>query len=71
MDWQHNVDEDLAKIHKKLQRELAGSVAMPIYVIVDPETDTMIEKFTLSDAGSPSKDTWETAFLGFLNRATN
>ncbi len=71
MDWQDHVDADLAKIHKQLQRDFARSVAMPIYVIVDPVTGEMLRRFTLNDAGSASKDAWASAFTDFPTRSTD
>jgi len=68
MDWQDNVAPELAALHRKIQKEFAESVAMPIYVIVNPKTGQRLGRFTLNDAGSASKDAWEAAFIAFLKK---
>lgn len=63
VDVQNTLTAEQFAANQKLRDELAGTLAMPYFVIVDPKTGKKLGEHALS--GGPSA--WEPGWIEFLN----
>lgn len=62
-DTQSTLSAEQFATNQKIQADLAGSLALPYFVVVDPKTGEVVAEHSLS--GGPSE--WQPGWIEFLN----